>query len=93
MVAERVVKVVSLILNKHRRVTGTGQPESKYRVKDPKSSLPPFFSIMLIKLKCPNCGYLYGIDVPIALLDVWGWEHCPICGHSSPIEEFEVKNE
>ena len=41
MVAERVVKVVSLILNKHRRVTGTGQPESKYRVTRPEIQSPP----------------------------------------------------
>ena len=36
-------------------------------------------------LKCPECGYTYGIEG-----EKYEWETCPICGHGAPLIDFIV---
>jgi len=38
-------------------------------------------------MNCPNCGYKYWVS----LIEKYGIEHCPICGHKGKFKDFERK--
>jgi len=39
---------------------------------------------MQYKLKCPECGYSYTVE----LLERYEYESCPVCGHNGKFESF-----